>query len=293
MVPLFARDGSFLQFLCGALAGVTEVSITYPLECVKTLMQVQVGRYKGMVHCMRSIYAERGLRGFYYGLSSHLLFAFPRVGVRFQVYDLCKSALQGDGRELSREQAFVSGLAAGFTEASLCTVPLTTLSVRLCADAAQPSPRFTSLATTIPTIVREEGFGGLYRGAAPTLLKVTLQIAARFSLFNELRAWLVQRGGHDAHSACLIAGGAAGGITVCLNHPLDVVKSRIQAAPRGTYEGMLHCFRATLKEAGYRGLFLGFSSRLLRVIAETSLTFYFHERYMSLMHDLFRREPGL
>ena len=280
------KEAPLFPFLAGALAGASEVSLTYPLECIKTLMQVHVSRYKGFVNCARTVFTERGIYGFYYGLSSHLLFAFPRVGVRFGVFDACKYyATSGMDKSKSptRDQMFVVGLLSGFAEASLCTVPLTTLAVRLCAESAAPSPRFTSLFPAISFIVREEGLRGLYRGASPTLLKVTTQIAARFSLYNELYPLLTHSLGSD--SASLVAGGTAGGITVILNHPLDVIKSRIQALPSGTYTSSLHCLRVVVQESGYRGLLVGIVPRFLRVVAETSLTFFFYERYSSFLNS--------
>jgi hypothetical protein len=293
---------SSLPFVAGALAGAAEVAVSYPLEAIKTLMQVQPKAYPTMAQCARSVIARLGVAGLYRGVAPHLLFAFPRVGIRFAAYDAAAAALQGGAaaeprRALTPPEALAAGLVAGAAEAFLVTVPMTTLAVRLVADSALPAPRFASFPAAVALIVREEGLGGLYRGAAPTGLKVAFQIAARFALFGELSAALARaapRGplrwlSPGAYLSCctLAAGALAGGITVCLNQPIDVIKSRMQAAPRGTYAGMAHCARAVVAEAGgYGGLYAGFTPRLCRVVAETSLCFLFYEQIFSYLRSL-------
>uniref|UniRef100_A0A915MAP4 Mitochondrial 2-oxodicarboxylate carrier n=1 Tax=Meloidogyne javanica TaxID=6303 RepID=A0A915MAP4_MELJA len=50
----------------------------------------------------------------------------------------------------------------------------------------------------------------------------------------------------------LIAGGTAGMIEVCLMHPLDLVKTRLQIGG-GHYKGLLDCFGQIIKKEGPLG----------------------------------------
>ena len=62
------------QFAAGAVAGVSEILIMYPLDVVKTRVQIQ-GRvavagqdhYTGMVDCFRKIIANEGYAQTYQG----------------------------------------------------------------------------------------------------------------------------------------------------------------------------------------------------------------------------------
>jgi hypothetical protein len=49
-----------------------------------------------------------------------------------------------------------------------------------------------------------------------------------------------------------------------VTYPLDVVKSKIQAFPPGTYKGMLDCARQSVKQDGPLVFFRGIEMALLR-----------------------------
>lgn len=54
---------------------------------------------------------------------------------------------------------------------------------------------------------------------------------------------------------------------------MDVVKSRYQGAPNGTYTGFLQCFRHTVATEGAAGLFKGAGPALLRAFPANAATF--------------------
>jgi len=289
-------------FLAGALAGAAEVCCSYPVEFVKTLLQLKPGVYRGVLHCFFSTLSSRGPLGLYNGLSPHLLFAFPRVASRFSLYEACGRAIRGEGaprRPLTSAEALAAGAVAGFGEAAFATVPLTTLSVRLCADAASPAPRFTrSLPHTMATLWREEGWRGWYKAPAATLLKVTTQIAVRFMLFEELSRTLGAAVGAAGaagagvapgvlEGAVTVAAGAlAGATTVLLNQPIDVVKSLQQGPDGARHGGILACGRAVLARHGVAGLYAGTTPRLVRVMMEMGCSFLFYERISRFLNEL-------
>jgi solute carrier family 25 carnitine/acylcarnitine transporter 20/29 len=66
-----------------------------------------------------------------------------------------------------------------------------------------------------------------------------------------------------ADGATLLAGGAAGVASWASIYPLDVIKSRLQAAP-GRYAGFADCLRRSVRDEGWRVLTRGLSACLLR-----------------------------
>jgi solute carrier family 25 carnitine/acylcarnitine transporter 20/29 len=56
----------------------------------------------------------------------------------------------------------------------------------------------------------------------------------------------------------MIAGGTAGMAMWGIAIPPDVVKSRLQGAPQGTYTGFLDCARKLVAKDGMGALFKGF-----------------------------------
>lgn len=64
--------------------------------------------------------------------------------------------------------------------------------------------------------------------------------------------------------AVLFSGGMAGVGMWSIAIPPDVIKSRIQTAPTGTYSGFLDCGAKIIKNEGPQALFKGLGPALLR-----------------------------
>ncbi len=61
---------SYSQVLiAGAVAGGVQCSVLCPTELVKCRLQVETdpGRASGLVQCVKEVYRQKGLRGFYAG----------------------------------------------------------------------------------------------------------------------------------------------------------------------------------------------------------------------------------
>ncbi|ORY09113.1 mitochondrial substrate/solute carrier [Clohesyomyces aquaticus] len=72
------------QFAAGAVAGVSEILVMYPLDVVKTRVQLQTGKgvgedsYNGMVDCFRKIIRNEGFSRLYRGISAPILMEAPK-----------------------------------------------------------------------------------------------------------------------------------------------------------------------------------------------------------------------
>ena len=60
----------FRSFIAGAVAGCFEVTLTMPLDVIKTTLQLKPGHYTSPLHCLKDIIQKKGIRGAYYGMSS-------------------------------------------------------------------------------------------------------------------------------------------------------------------------------------------------------------------------------
>lgn len=107
------------------------------------------------------------------------------------------------------------------------------MQVKLIQDLNREVPRYRGFVHGVSTIAREEGAAGLYRGLGPTLLKISLNQSMRFAAYGEIRAALDRVAPSQGSSAwasgvSLVAGAAAGMVSVVVNHPVDVIKSNMQ-----------------------------------------------------------------
>lgn len=79
------------QLTAGAVAGLVSQTTSYPLEVIRRRMQiggaVGDGRRAGIAETARRIFLERGLKGFFVGLTIGYLKTVPMVATSFYVYE--------------------------------------------------------------------------------------------------------------------------------------------------------------------------------------------------------------
>lgn len=176
--------------LCaGAMAGITSVTVTYPLDLVRTRLSAQgegINRkYKNVRHCFQTILKEEGgfWRGcLYRGLSPTLMGIAPYVGLNFAVYETLKVHFLSHSQDtqLSVPLRLGCGAVAGATAQSI-TYPLDVVRRRTQMKGLL-SEKFSYNSTrhAFTMIIKQEGIKGLYKGMIPNLLKVAPSIAIAF-----------------------------------------------------------------------------------------------------------------
>ena len=107
--------------MLGGVTGAIEISITYPTEYTKTVMQLYTEQNaKGAIGVMRDTVKTNGIFGLYRGYSALLMFSVPKNQVRFGVYQMAKDNIF---IEKSRTNSFMCGLCAGAAEAAFVVTP--------------------------------------------------------------------------------------------------------------------------------------------------------------------------
>lgn len=96
-VALFGPEASnkiVNNLACGSLAGITAVSVTYPLDVIRSRLAFQfTGEhiYNGITDAMRKIYAEQNsVRAFYRGYGITVLGMIPYAGLSFTSFERLK-----------------------------------------------------------------------------------------------------------------------------------------------------------------------------------------------------------
>ncbi|KAI9043096.1 mitochondrial carrier [Aspergillus affinis] len=82
------------ELLSGGLAGLAAQTFCYPLEIIRRRMQVN--RQGRIPETARIIFTERGIRGFYVGLTIGFIKDVPTVAISFFVYDRLRWCLGVD-----------------------------------------------------------------------------------------------------------------------------------------------------------------------------------------------------
>lgn len=139
-------------------------------------------------------------------------------------------------------------------------------------------------------LYKEGGVRSIFRGTGATLLRDSPGSAAYFVAYELLKKALTPAGaGPEALNpgAVLFAGGMAGVAMWTIAIPPDVLKSRLQSAPAGTYTGLLDCLKKTIKADGASALFRGLGPAMLRAFPANAATFLGVEYSTKIMDKLF------
>lgn len=124
-----------LAGIAGGITGALEISVTYPTEYVKTVMQLNPEKNAmGMNKVAMSTISEKGFFGLYRGYSALLLFSVPKNYVRFGAFQTAQAQIFTNKSSMDN---FCAGLFAGACEATLVVTPQETLKTKLVHDMMQ------------------------------------------------------------------------------------------------------------------------------------------------------------
>ncbi|MDP2439222.1 MAG: MC/SLC25 family protein [archaeon] len=286
--------------LSGVASGFLSVLTLYPLDIVRTRLQVQ-HVIKGKTHTSSLIqtttelYRQRGVRGFYQGLSTNLVGSSVAWGLYF-------AAFHGFQRRLSRHLDrnddetshradlppllnLVCGVGAGVL-ATTVTTPIWIVKTRIqVGDLQRGSVRYSGLLHGLRSIWGQEGLPGLTRGLVPALWS-TSHTAIQFMVYEEL----LKTFGADSSASVLLCAAASKTVASALTNPFQVIKARIQihspgqqaadATPFST--SFLATARQAFRHEGVAGFYRGWTLALARTVPGSAFTLLLFEHFQRL-----------
>ncbi|PWN88972.1 mitochondrial carrier [Acaromyces ingoldii] len=265
----------YAQFTAGAIAGVSELLLLYPLDTVKTRLMLQTKvevpgaeRYNGMVDAFRKIVASEGAGRLYRGLIPPLMLEAPKRAVKFAANDFWgKTYRNATGSEkMTQGLSVLTGCSAGATE-SIVVVPFELVKIRL-QDRAQ-AHLYKGPMDVVQKIVAKDGLLGLYAGLESTFWRHVLWNGGYFGCIFQVRALMpkAENKGQELRNN-FISGMIGGFVGTALNTPADVFKSRVQNttyAPGQKKPWTLPGIIQIGRQEGFAGLYKGFTPKVLRL----------------------------
>jgi solute carrier family 25 carnitine/acylcarnitine transporter 20/29 len=268
-----------LDFLAGCIGGCAGVIVGHPLDTVKVHLQTQDAknpRYRGTVHCLRSLLAKEGVRGVYKGITSPLAGVAAINAIVFGVYGNTQRNLSNPDTLKSH---FIAGGTAGLFQSFLCS-PMELAKSRLQVSDGTKGP-----VECLRTIYAHEGFRGIFRGLNMTILREIPAFSSYFLTYE----WLTRTedGGPISTATMLAAGGVAGTVSWVIVYPVDVIKSRMQIDGIGEakYLNSIDCLKKSVSSEGYRFLYRGLTPTVLRAFPVNAATFAVVTWTMRLLGD--------
>ena len=233
----------------------------------------------------------------------------PKMAIRFTSYEWYKQLLADketgavSGRStffgksldpikaLNAHNPTSAGLSAGVTEAVAVVTPMEVIKIRLQAQyhsMADPLdiPKYRNAAHALYTVLREEGFGAIYRGVALTALRQGTNQAVNFTAYSEFKS-LLQQWQPAYHNKelpsyqTMMIGLVSGAMGPLSNAPIDTIKTRLQRSPAKEGETAISRVRAIardmFRQEGFHAFYKGITPRIMRVAPGQAVTFTVYE----------------
>jgi len=281
--------GFGVNMLAGALAGITEHAVMFPVDSIKTRMQVfatsPAAVYTGVGNAFTRISSTEGMRALWRGVSSVILGAGPAHAVHFGTYEAVKELAGANEAGNHWVATSVAGASATIASDALMN-PFDVIKQRMQVHKSE----FRSVFTCARVVYRNEGLNAFYVSYPTTLTMTVPFTAVQFTVYEELKK-LLNPSGVYSPTTHMIAGGLAGGVAAGVTTPLDVAKTLLQtrgssADPeiRAT-RGMMDAFRIIWQRDGMKGFARGLTPRVMTFMPSNALCWLSYEFFKAAIRE--------
>lgn len=292
------KSNPYKDFVSGGVGGVCLVVAGHPLDTIKVRLQTmpptkpgETPLYRGTFDCAMQTIKKEGFFGLYKGMAAPVAGVTPMFAVCFLGFGVGKKLQQeSPDQDLTHLQFFKAGMLAGVFTTAIMT-PGERIKCLLQIQADSKVKKYAGPVDCAKQLYREGGIRSIYRGTAATLLRDVPASGMYFMTYEWLQHILTPKG-HDRNelsvSRTLTAGGFAGMFNWLVAIPPDVLKSRLQTAPAGTYpNGIRDVFRELLRNEGIFALYKGVIPVMLRAFPANAACFLGYEVTMKALDWLF------
>lgn len=297
----FTKKRILEELIYGSVAGLFICLGGHPFDTLKTRIQMDNTH---LMHTVRNIWINEGMRGYYKGLAAPLASVPALNAIIFASFELSKRAIQiarGES-ELSLIDYGLAGGASGLVSASIVTP------VELIKCKMQMQKKFRKYKTSIDCLLKlvyKNGIRGLYQGNLITTVReisgngaqfFTYELAKRYlfgpqSLFSKLSI-RENRGEPTAGRPkgpvstdvtgwrAMVCGGLAGFNAWLFSYGADIIKTKIQCHNLGYYRshyydgGTWTIAKEIYRTDGLLGFMKGFNAITGRAVIGNALGFW-------------------
>ncbi|WPK24581.1 hypothetical protein PUMCH_001860 [Australozyma saopauloensis] len=272
----------------GFIGGMTQVLIGQPADLVKIRLQTSPTPTTSS-EVIKLVLKKEGPLAFYKGTLAPLFGVGACVSLQFYGFHETKRQLlkhSGTSQLLLWPQTYIAGAMAGIVNTPI-TAPVEQLRI-----LSQANTKSLSLVETVRGIYKAQGFKGIYRGSAITLLRESQAYGVWFLTYETLIAYIQRTRGYNRREdittpELLLAGALSGNALWLSSYPLDVIKSNIQSDGFGAeskYKGRISlATKAIWASGGARGFWKGIVPCLIRAFPCSAGTFAAVETALRVM----------
>ncbi|ESO08024.1 hypothetical protein HELRODRAFT_185413 [Helobdella robusta] len=220
------------HMLAGAAAGILEHCVMYPIDSVKTRMQILTpdprARYKGMLDAFRIISKDESFWATMRGIDVTAYGSGPAHAVYFACYEYIKHYLRRKDESNHLAHA-IAGVGATIAH-DLVYNPFEVIKQRMQVFG---SP-YKNWWTCANTVFKTEGWGAFYRSFGTQLLMNAPYQSLHFVVYEFAQDKLNQDREYKPLSH-VISGGSAGAVAAAATTPFDVMKTLLNTHKQQLY----------------------------------------------------------
>ncbi|KAH8782892.1 mitochondrial carrier domain-containing protein [Diaporthe sp. PMI_573] len=298
--------GPWGKATAGATGAVLANALVYPLDIVKTRLQVQEVRkpgdapdptsatphYTSTWDALSQMYDEEGLAGLYAGMSGSLLGVASTNFAYFYWYSTVRT-LYFKGAKVTAPPSTAVELALGAVAgalAQLFTIPVAVVTTR--QQTQRKSERKGMLETAKEVIDGPDGVTGLWRGLKASLVLV-VNPSITYGAYERLKPMLFPGPGPLSAWQAFVLGAMSKALATIATQPLIVAKVGLQSTPPPSRKGKPfksfgEVMEFIIKNEGPLGLFKGIGPQILKGIMVQGILMMTKER-VEIMFILFIR----
>ncbi|KZP01695.1 mitochondrial carrier [Calocera viscosa TUFC12733] len=284
--------GVGVNMLAGAMAGISEHAVMFPVDSIKTRMQVfstsPAAVYSGIGNAVARISSTEGLRTLWRGVASVIVGAGPAHALYFGTYEIVKEATGGNRPGHHVASTAWAGACATLAHDALMN-PFDVIKQRMQLYGSS----YRNVAQCARSVYRNEGMIAFYVSYPTTLMMTVPFTAVQFSTYESMKKFLNPEGTYSPLTH-VTAGGIAGGVAGAITTPLDVAKTLLQT--RGTSDdirirnarGMVDAFKIIWQRNGIWGFARGLTPRVLTYMPSNALCWLCYEFFKVAIGDASR-----
>jgi len=286
----------------GAAGSVTAMSVFYPLDTVRSRLQVEDHRKaKDTLTMIQELIQEEGVGSLYRGLQPVLISVCASNFVYFYTFHGLRAVFSKDGQSHSVWKDLFLGAVAGVINV-FTTTPLWVVNTRIKMQGVKLRrgdedlahfPKYNGVLDGLFKIASNEGLESLWAGAVPSLVLVS-NPSIQFMVYEFLKRKVLKSleveqlsGGH-----VFMLGAIAKSISTVLTYPLQLVQSKQRYGSDDVKrKRMIEIMRQIVRRNGINGMYKGLEAKLWQTVLTTALMFLCYEKIAAFVFAIMAGAP--
>ncbi|GIX74053.1 peroxisomal membrane protein PMP34 [Caerostris darwini] len=294
---LFSYE-TFVHAISGAAGGVTAMTVFFPLDTIRSRLQVEESREaKNTILAIKDLIEQEGISSLYRGLQPVLTSLCCSNFVYFYAFHGLRTVIETRNTGKNAIRDLTVAAVAGVLNVVL-TTPLWVANSRLKMQGAKISiedkkllgshPEYAGTIDAILKIASKEGWLSLWSGMVPSLMLV-INPAIQFTIYEALKAEYCKVFGSEKVGtlSVFLIGAIAKSISTVLTYPLQIVQSKLRYGTEKLKRlTTIQVFAYIIRTSGVKGLYKGLEPKVLQTTLTAAFMFLCYEKIVAYVFYL-------